>query len=99
MGAIEKLRTTARPSTPRGIIFCMSKTEILAELPSLSEEDRAEIRAKLDELAGNEWLDNGELSEGDKRVLDAEIAEYEKSPNEGSSLDEVMARVQAKLQS
>ena len=29
----------------------MGKTEILAELPQLSPEDRVEIRARLDELA------------------------------------------------
>ncbi|MGB7158559.1 MAG: hypothetical protein WBD40_10870 [Tepidisphaeraceae bacterium] len=29
----------------------MSKAEILAELPRLSPEDRAEVQAKLDELA------------------------------------------------
>ncbi len=77
----------------------MSKAEILAELPSLSAEDRAEIRAKLDELAGDVWLDGGELSEEDKRALDEELAEYEKSPDAGSSLDEVMARIHAKLRS
>jgi hypothetical protein len=30
----------------------MSKAEIIAQLPHLSAEDRAEVRAKLDELAG-----------------------------------------------
>ena len=48
----------------------MTKAEILAELPKLSAEDRAEVQAKLDELAGNVWLDDGELSEEDKRALD-----------------------------
>ncbi len=30
----------------------MSKAEIIAQLPHLNAEDRAEVRAKLDELAG-----------------------------------------------
>lgn len=75
----------------------MSKTEIIAELPRLSPEDRAEVQAKLDELAGDAWEDRGELSEGDRRALDAELADYQKSPDSGSPWDEVKARVQAKL--
>ena len=75
----------------------MSKTEIIAELPHLSPEDRAEVQAKLDELAGDAWQDRGELSDADKQTLDATLAAFEKSPNAGSSWDEVKARVQSKL--
>jgi hypothetical protein len=78
-------------------IILMSKAEIIAELSRLSPEDRAEIQAKLDELTGDEWEDAGELSDADKRVLDTALKAYEKSPNAGSSWDEVKARVQAKL--
>jgi len=77
----------------------MTKAEILTELPNLSVEDRAEIRAKLDELAGREWVDNGELSDEDKRALDEAITEYERDPNAGSPWEEVKARIQAKLRS
>ena len=75
----------------------MSKAEILTELPHLSPEDRAEVQAKLDELAGSDWQDGGELSDGDKQILDATLSAYEKSPDAGSSWDEVKARVQARL--
>ena len=75
----------------------MSKAEIIAELARLSPEDRAEVQAKLDELAGNDWQDGGELSDADRQTLDATLAEYQKSPDAGSSWDEVKARVQAKL--
>jgi len=75
----------------------MSKTEIIAELPHLSAEDLAEIQAKLDELAADSWQDGGELSDEDKRELDAELAEYEKSPDAGSSWEEVEARINEKL--
>jgi len=77
----------------------MTKAEILAELPKLTAEDRAEIQAKLDELAGNVWLDNGELSEEDKRALDEAIADYEKDPDAGSPWEEVESRIRAKLRS
>jgi hypothetical protein len=66
-------------------------------LPRLSPEELAEVQAKLDELAGNAWQDRGELSEGDKQVLDASLAAYEKDPDAGSRWDEVKARVQDRL--
>ena len=75
----------------------MSKTEIIAELPHLSAEDLAEVQAKLDELAGDAWRDRGELSDKEKQILDASLAEYEKSPNDGSPWEDVKARIQAKL--
>lgn len=75
----------------------MSKTEILAELPHLSPEERAEVQAKLDELAADAWQDRGELSDADKQALDSAIADFEKSPGAGSTWDEVKSRIQARL--
>jgi hypothetical protein len=75
----------------------MSKTEIIAQLPHLSAEERAEVQAKLDELAGYAWQDRGELSNADKQSLDAALAEYEKSPDAGGTWDQVKSRVQSKL--
>jgi hypothetical protein len=75
----------------------MSKAQILSELPHLSPEDLADVQAKLDELAGNAWQDRGELSDADKRTLDATLDAYEKSPATGSDWNEAKARIQAKL--
>ena len=75
----------------------MSKSEIIAELSHLSPEDLAEVQAKLDELAGDAWQDGGKLSDADKQTLDATLGAYAKSPDTGSSWDEVKARIQAKL--
>jgi hypothetical protein len=75
----------------------MSKAEILAELPKLTAEELAEVQARLDELAGESWLNGGELSDTDKVVLDAALAEYKKNPDGGSSWQEVEARIRAKL--
>jgi putative addiction module component (TIGR02574 family) len=75
----------------------VSKAEIIAELARLSPEDLAEVRAKLDELAGDAWQDDGELSEEDKRSLNAALEEYKKDPTAGSSWEEVRARIEAKL--
>jgi hypothetical protein len=79
------------------MILPMSKTEIIAELARLSPEDRADVQAKLDELAGDAWHDRGELSAADMQTLDDTLAEYQKSPDAGSSWEQVKARVQAKL--
>lgn len=77
----------------------MSKAEIIAELPRLNMQELAEVQAKLDELAGDAWQDGGELSATDRQTLNASVQAYQASPAEGSSWDEVKARVQAKLRS
>jgi putative addiction module component (TIGR02574 family) len=77
----------------------MGKTEIIAALGQLTPEDRAEVQAKLDELAGEAWQDGGELSAADKQTLNSSISAYEEAPNAGSSWDDVKARVQSKLRS
>lgn len=59
----------------------MSKAEILAELPKLRVEELAEVQAKLDELTGEVWLDDGELTDADKAALDAALADYQKNPD------------------
>jgi putative addiction module component (TIGR02574 family) len=58
----------------------------------------AEVQAKLDELTGDGWIDNGELTEADKAALDAGLAEYQKTPNAGNTWEHVEARIRAKLQ-
>jgi len=58
---------------------------------------KAEIRVRLDELAGEVWLDDGELTDTDKTALDVALAEYQKNPDAGSSWEEVEARLRAKL--
>ena len=55
------------------------------------------MQAKLDELFGEVWLDDGELSDADKTALDAALSQYQKNPDAGSSWDQVKARIQAKL--
>ena len=69
-------------------------------MPKLKPDERQEVRAKLNELDGaadDAWMDEGELNEAEKRMLDARLAEYEKNPNEGSSWEEVEARIRAQL--
>lgn len=75
----------------------MSTSQIIAALPTLSPEERAQVQSKLDELAGDAWLDYGELSAADKELLDAALADEAATPDAGASWDEVRRRIQAKL--
>jgi hypothetical protein len=75
----------------------MSKAEILAELPKLGAEDRAEIQAKLDELAGDLWLDNGELTDQEKRLLEARLDECERNPEAFIPWEEAKSRIEKSL--
>jgi hypothetical protein len=77
----------------------MSKAEIIAELARLSPQDLADVQAKLDEIIGDAWQDDRELSDADKQALNSALAAYEQSPQAGSSWEQVKARVEAKLRS
>ena len=51
----------------------MSKTEILTELPKLTPEERQEVRELLAEIDGTDWLDDGELTDEEKALIDARL--------------------------
>ena len=79
-------------------IISVSKTEILEELPKLTKIERQEIRLKLAELDGDDWIDDDDpLTDGEKALLDARLAAYEKDPDAGSSWEEVENRIRARL--
>jgi hypothetical protein len=40
----------------------MSKSDILLELPNLTPEERQEVRLRLAELDGDDWLDDGVMT-------------------------------------
>jgi putative addiction module component (TIGR02574 family) len=76
----------------------MSKAEILAELPKLSAAEREEIRLRLAEIGGAAWQDGADpLTGGEKALLEARLAAYQKDPQAGSSWAEVEARVRNRL--
>jgi hypothetical protein len=70
----------------------MSKSEILAELPRLTREERCEIVAKARALDGEEWVDPA-VTEDEKRILDAELEEFAKNPDAGLPWTTVEARI------
>jgi putative addiction module component (TIGR02574 family) len=76
----------------------MSKTEILAELPNLTPDERFEIRLKLAELDGDRWLDDDDpLTDEQKTLLDARLADMEQNPNASVPWDEAQGRIEASL--
>ena len=76
----------------------MSKTEILDELPKLTKLERQEIRLRLAELDGEDWLDHEDpLTEHEKALLEARLAAYAKDPDAGSTWEEVEGRIRARF--
>jgi putative addiction module component (TIGR02574 family) len=81
-----------------GYYLAMSKAEILQELPKLTTEDRLEIRQKLNEIDGDEWLDADDpLTDEEKALLEIRLEAYEREPDAGGSREEVEARIQGRI--
>ena len=76
----------------------MSKTEILAELPKLTPDERFEIRVKLAELDSDGWLDDDDpLTDEQKALLDTRLADMEQNPNASIPWEEAKKRIEANL--
>ena len=72
----------------------MSKTEILEELPKLTADERNEIRLKLAELDGDDWLDADDpLTDEEKAFLDARLAELEQHPEKSIPWEDAKNRI------
>jgi len=76
----------------------MSKAEILGELPKLTAVDRAEIQAKLDELAGDGWLDADDpLTDEQKALIEERLDDLEKHPERSIPWPDAEARLKARF--
>lgn len=76
----------------------MSKAEILEELPRLTPAERYEILVKLTELDSDVWLDHDDpLTEEDKALIEARIAEHERTPETAVHWDDFKARLNQRL--
>ena len=76
----------------------MSKTEILEQLPKLTPDERFEIRVKLAELDGDRWLDDDDpLTDEQKALLDARLADMEADPEKSIPWEEVKRQLEARL--
>lgn len=60
----------------------MSKTDILDELPKLTKTERQEIRLRLAELDGDDWIDDEDpLTLQEKALLDARATSTSNCPS------------------
>ena len=76
----------------------MSKADILAEIPKLTKEERFEIRVKLAEMDGGGWLDEDDpLTEDEKKLIDARLAEHEANPQSAIPFEEFKAQMKEKF--
>ncbi len=76
----------------------MSKAEIVAELPKLTPAEREEIRLKLADLDGQDWLDEDRpLTDGEKALIEARVAAHESNPEAALPWDEFQAQLERKL--
>jgi len=76
----------------------MSKTEILEELPKLTSAERYEIRLKLAELEGDNWIDDDDpLTDEQKALIESRIEAHEKNPETAIPWEELKARLNRRL--
>ena len=76
----------------------MSKAEILREQPKLTLAEREEIRLKLAEIDGEEWLDKDDpLTDADKALIEARLEAHEKSPESAIPWKEFDTRLKRRL--
>ena len=61
----------------------MSEAEILAELPMLKAEERAEVFRRLCELQEQELLQGAGPSEGERDILDQALSEFQHDSSPG----------------
>ena len=81
-----------------GYCSAMSKTEIVAELPKLTPAEREEIRLKLAELDGNDWLDEDDpLTASDKALIESRVESHEKNPETAVPWAEFETRLKRRM--
>jgi putative addiction module component (TIGR02574 family) len=76
----------------------MTKAEILEQLPKLTPEERQEVRLKLAELEGDQWLDDDDpLTDEEKAILEARLADIKEHPEKSIPWEEAKKRLEARL--
>ena len=76
----------------------MTKREILEELPKLNADERQEIRLRLAELDGDQWLDADDpLTDEEKALLESRIADIERHPEKSIPWEEARKRIESRF--
>ena len=72
----------------------MSKTEILEELPKLTADERNEIRLRIAELNGDDWLDADDpLTDEEKALLESRLADIDQHPEKSIPWEDAKKRI------
>ena len=71
----------------------MSKTEILNELPRLKVGERQEILDKLLELEGTGWLDDPDLSDEERQLIESRLEAHRRNPEAVIPWEDVEAKL------
>jgi hypothetical protein len=71
----------------------MSHAEILAELPKLGYEERQELLMRLCELQDQDLIHGRGPIESDKKLLDAELEQFERDGDLGEPWEQVERRL------
>lgn len=78
-------------------MLSMSKAEILEQLPKLTREERLQIVAKVREIDGDDWLDEGELSDEQKALIEARLTEHERNPAQAITWEQFEAQLNQRI--
>ena len=73
----------------------MSNAEIMAELPKLKAEERAEVFQRLCELQEQDLLRGVGPTEEEKKLLDQALGEFERDGNSGTPWREALQRIRS----
>jgi hypothetical protein len=73
----------------------MSNAEILAQLPKLKAEERAQVYQRLWELQEQDLLHGIGPTEEEKKLLDQALAEFKRDGNPGTPWREVLQRIRS----
>jgi hypothetical protein len=76
----------------------MTKAELLQELSKLTSGERQEIRLKLAELDGDDWLDDDDpLTDEEKALLEARLADMEQHPEKSIPWKDARRRIEERF--
>jgi len=75
----------------------MSKTQILEELPRLKTEDRQEILDRLLELEGEGWLDDADLADEERQLIESRLEAHRRNPDAVVPWEDVEAKLLARF--
>ena len=75
----------------------MSKIELIDELAKLTPAERQQIIAEVEKRDEVEWLDEGELTDEEKRLIKERLDACEKDPNAWIPWEEAKARLKAEF--